>query len=173
MYGAKLRNTANVSLPTPLEFSVTLPEGVTFLKIKSKPKYRYVLPITTASQGDKSKKMHDKLLLSQQQGQEMFGKKRFLNTTSPLKPIFNSTLRTLTWRELTFPPGKGYIFLFKARVRHDVPLGTNLVFSASFYDRLPATGQPYCSSTSYNQSVTVIGRARTGRFHRHDSRTKL
>jgi len=142
IYGARLRNTANVSLPTPLEFSVTLPDGVALLNSKSAPEYRYRLPSSTLSRGNHKGKAHDKRLLSDQGS---VGKGKIFNTTTPLEATFNSTLRTLTWHDLTFPPRKGYAFTFKVRVFDDVPAGTDLVFSASFYAELPATGQPYCS----------------------------
>ena len=38
----------------------------------------------------------------------------------------------------------------------DVPVGTELTFTGTVYEELPATGQPYCSTVGYDQSVTVI-----------------
>lgn len=149
-YGAKLRNTANESLPSAVEFSVVLPNGVKLLKTKSKPKYRYELPVTTPSQGKK-------LSLSPQ---GLLGKNLRLNVTSRLEPKFNSTSRTLTWHDLSFPARKGYAFYFKVRVLDNVPVGTDLVFSASLFEELPANGEPYCSSKSYNETVTVVGAGR-------------
>ena len=146
-YGAKIRNTANESLPSALEFSVVLPDGVKLLKTKSKPKYRYELPATTPSQGKK-------LSLSPQ---GLLGKNKGLDVTYPLEPTYDRTLRTLTWHDLIFPARKGYAFYFKVRVLGNIPAGTDLAFSASIYEELPATGEPYCSSKSYNETVTVVG----------------
>jgi hypothetical protein len=152
-YGARIRNTAKEDLPSPLEFAVVLPQGINFLKANSKPKYRYILPNTTTTAGGKKLKNVLEDLLPLKNSLANIG---LVNKTSPLRGQFNSTSHTLIFRDLTFPAKKDYLFFIKVRVLKNVPVGTNLFFSASIYERLPATGQPYCSSTNYVQSVEVV-----------------
>ncbi len=143
-YVGRVRNIANATLPEVVDFQVRLPAGVTYWRSKAIPRFRYRRPeVVVIPEITRRDLRHHR------------AKRSFLEGPA-LKPVVNSTTRTVTWTDLTFPARRRYNFVLWVRVADNLAPGTKLIFSASIYQSLPATGQPYCNTKSYNQTVTVV-----------------